>query len=194
MYALPRIRLCAAQQPIATSALFVYLGAVVSTVVYLAIPGDGSTTVRTAHAAAVDATAAVDSGIGDGDAPPGPDTSLHGLRRYALNAFLVPLLDDASPSRWRDPAWTMNCAGASAVFIDGRPLVPGERIPPRSFSLRWHMIDCRPLSDTEAFDGEVQLDVFHEEDGYSAVVHPHLVVRTLRTTERWSQAFAATTP
>ena len=110
MYSLPRIRLCAAQQPIATSALFAYLGAVVSTVVYLAIQGDGSTALAN---------------------PPGPDPSLHGLQRHALNAFLVPLLDDA---------------------------------------------------------------VFHEEAGYSAVVHPQLVVRTVRTTERWSQAFAATTP
>jgi hypothetical protein len=189
MYSLPRIRLCAAQLPIATSALLVYLGVVLSTVVYLAMQGAG--------AAAVDGTAPVGSAFVDSGAPadpPGTDASPHGLRRYALNALLVPLLDDSSPPRWTDPAWSMNCAGASAVFIDGRPLVPGERVPPLSFRMRWHMTDCRPLSDTEAFDGEVELHVFHEEGGYSAVVHPRLVVRTPGTTESWSNVFAATTP
>ena len=42
MYSLPRLRLCTAQQPIATSALLVYLCVVGCTVLYLAMQTEGT--------------------------------------------------------------------------------------------------------------------------------------------------------
>ena len=181
MHTLPRLRLSARQQPIATSALAAYFAAVVSTAAYLGLQGDERDACVTA-ATAADAASAVS------------DEPVESLRRHALNALLVPLLDDGAPPRWVDPATTMNCDPGSVVLVDGRPLVPGERIPPRSFSLRWHLVDCRPLSSTESFDGDVLLQVFHEDEGYSAIVEPQVVVRRLVGTEGWTVRFAAVTP
>ena len=44
------------------------------------------------------------------------------LYRFALNALLVPLLDDAVPPRWTDAAIYFSCDPGTSVMVDGEPL------------------------------------------------------------------------
>ena len=44
------------------------------------------------------------------------------LIRFALNALLVPLLDDSVPPRWTDVALEHICGPGTRVLIDGKPL------------------------------------------------------------------------
>ena len=93
------------------------------------------------------------------------------LRRVAANALLVPLLDDDSPPRWTDVAANFFCEPATRIEIDGQPMLPGARIPATAFTLRWHMDRCRPLDAYSLeLSGIVELLVFHEDTGLSAVV------------------------
>lgn len=102
-------------------------------------------------------------------APPAEPLAL----RFALNAFFVPALDDAEPPRWTDPRPVARCASATAVRVDGRPLVAGAAVPASAFVIDWHADDCRPFgADGPAYSGDVRLTVFHDEQGVSAVVEP----------------------
>lgn len=118
------------------------------------------------------------------------------LQGLALNAMLVPLLDDAEPPRWTRTLGAMRCGAGSKVWIDGQPLKPGARVPARSFTMRWKMVGCQPLSRQESFTGDVTLTVFHEDSGgYSAMVVPTaLKVRTLDSSAVWSTRFAVVMP
>jgi hypothetical protein len=81
------------------------------------------------------------------------------------------LLDDDQPPRWSDVALGQVCGPDTRVEIDGRPLSPGSAMPATAFTLRWEMDRCSQL---EAFDvsGTVELLVFHEDTGVSAIVVP----------------------
>lgn len=95
------------------------------------------------------------------------------LHRFALNALLVPLLDDAVPRRWTDVAIAFDCEPGTSVLVDGQPLVAGQVVPATAFTLRWDMHRCAPLGQgSVVLSGSVELLVFHEDEGYSAVVIP----------------------
>ena len=91
--------------------------------------------------------------------------------RFALNALLATLLDDDEPPRWTDVALGHVCGAQTRVLIDGRPLSPGSRVPSTAFTVRWKMDRCNQL---EAFDvsGTVDLLVYHEDTGFTAIVTP----------------------
>lgn len=118
------------------------------------------------------------------------------LQGLALNAMLVPVLDDTEPPRWSRSLGAMRCGAGSQVWIDGQPLKPGALVPARAFTMRWKMEGCQPLSRQESFTGDVTLTVFPEEaGGYSAMVVPTaLKVRTLDSSAVWSTRFAVVMP
>lgn len=95
------------------------------------------------------------------------------LHRFALNALLAPLLDaDAPPMRWADPALIPGCGAASAVRVDGEPLVVGATVPTGSFTLNWVMVDCMPFGNASiSLSGTATLHVTPGETGTRAVVH-----------------------
>lgn len=94
------------------------------------------------------------------------------LRRFALNALLAPLIDDAEPGRWTDVALDFMCDDATRVLVDGEPLVPGSPIPTVPFSIRWEMSHCEPLGPVMALSGGVDLFVSHEASSMTAAVVP----------------------
>ncbi len=95
------------------------------------------------------------------------------LYRFALNAVLVPLIDDAVPPRWTDLGIDYFCDPGTTVMIDGEPMVPGKLVPAKSFTVRWNMSRCAPLGPQSVeLSGSVELIVFHEDSGLSAMVMP----------------------
>lgn len=113
--------------------------------------------------------------------------------RFALNALLVPLLDDNDPPHWTDVALHHFCGPATRVDINGQPLVPGTPIPATAFTVRWHIDQCWPL-DYAAFElsGRVDLLVFHDDAGLSAVVSAQrLRISTAKGAGQMSEPFAA---
>ena len=95
------------------------------------------------------------------------------LYRFALNAFLVPLFDDAAPPRWTSAAVEFACGPESTVMVDGEPMVVGQPIPVKAFTVRWMMDRCSPLGqDSVELSGGVELVVDRKGAGLSAVVKP----------------------
>lgn len=95
------------------------------------------------------------------------------LRRVALNALLAPLLDaDTVQMRWADPALVPGCDAASAVRIDGTPLVVGAAVPGGAFTLTSVMVDCSPFGNASvAPSGTAILQVTPGENGTHTAVH-----------------------
>lgn len=108
------------------------------------------------------------------DLPSTPDAPMPiNLYRFALNALLVPLMDDAEPPRWTEAAIDFNCGAGTSVTVDGAPLVAGKLIPAKTFTVRWDMDHCTPMGpESVALSGRVELVVFHEDAGLSAIVMP----------------------
>lgn len=132
-------------------------------------------------------TAKVDRGQ---RAQPHNEALIH-FRTYALNALLVPLLDDDSPPRWADPSLSFDCE-ASGVQVDGEPLDVGAPVPEGGFTVRWHMERCMPFVDAIALTGDIELKVEPIDGGYRVVVHPaRLVVRSVNGLDVLTQAFTA---
>lgn len=95
------------------------------------------------------------------------------LYRFALNAFLVPLLDDAAPPRWTDVAMEFACGPGTTVMVDGEPMVAGQPIPVKAFTVRWMMDRCSPMGrESVELTGGVELVVDRKGAGLSAVVKP----------------------
>ena len=95
------------------------------------------------------------------------------LYEFALNAFLVPLLDDSVPPRWTDVVVDFTCGPGTSIFVDGQPMVTGSPIPPHAFTLRWVMDKCSPFGpDSVELSGGVDLVVSHTRTGFSAMVKP----------------------
>lgn len=95
------------------------------------------------------------------------------LYRFALNALLLPLLDDSIPPRWTDVAIDFSCQPGTSVTIDGEPLVAAKLMPAKAFTVRWNMDRCAPMGpESVELSGSVELLVFHEDAGLSAVVMP----------------------
>jgi hypothetical protein len=115
------------------------------------------------------------------------------LERFALNALLVPLLDDAQPPRWTRVSIDHYCGAATQVTVDGRPMRPDTPIPATSFTLRWQMDRCAPMGfETLEMSGAVELLVFHEDDGLSAVIAPQQLMISTPSGRSWMKGpFAA---
>ena len=145
---------------------------------------EGVTAVSVAHPA-LQPTALVAAAVDD------PITG--NFSRFALNALLVPLLDDDEPPRWTDVALSHFCGPAARVEVDGKPLVPGSRIPATAFTVRWHMDQCFPMDYAAVeLSGTVELLVFHEDTGLSAIVSAdRLRVSSAKGASRLSAPFAA---
>ena len=113
--------------------------------------------------------------------------------RFALNALLAPLLDDDVPARWTDVGVNHFCGPATRVEVDGKPLVPGLRVPATSFTVRWHMDQCWPLGFAAGeLSGVVELLVFHDDAGLSAVVRTdHLQISGMPAPHRLQAPFTA---
>ena len=123
------------------------------------------------------------------------------FKAFALNALLIPLLDDAVPPRWLDPFTTtstslaIDCISAS-VTVDGKPIVPYTPLPSTAFTLRWHLNGCALLNSAVAtLTGDVELLVFHDGDHYSASVRPDALQVVWQTgSASLNERFAASTP
>ena len=108
------------------------------------------------------------------DLPSTPDAPMPiDLYRFALNALLVPLMDDAVPPRWTEAAMDFNCGAGTSVTVDAAPLVAGQLIPAKTFTVRWDMDHCTPMGpESVALSGRVELVVSHVNGGLSAIVMP----------------------
>lgn len=116
------------------------------------------------------------------------------FRTFALNALLIPVLDDDVPSRWMEPFALMHCVKAD-LMIDGNPVIFGSPVPWAAFSMHWSMDQCTALGEALVMSGTVDLLVFHDGDSYSAVVQPsNLRVESPSGTMVLTQSFAASTP
>jgi len=118
------------------------------------------------------------------------------LYGFALNALLVPLLDDARPPRWTDAVLNLNCGSNTSVMVDGEPMVPGNPIPTRGFTVQWNMDSCVPFGlGVVELSGTVDLAVFPDKSKIRALVMPdHLQVesqlgRTLLRGPFYAEAF-----
>lgn len=119
------------------------------------------------------------------------------FQRFALNALLVPLLDDVEhPPRWADPMQAMACGADSHVEIDGRPLEPGLEMSGRGFLVQWQLDGCLPFGiDGPELTGRAELDVFSEDEGFSAIVRPNqLRARRAGQSTLLNSTFTARTP
>lgn len=120
------------------------------------------------------------------------------FQRYALNALLVPALDEAEhPALWADPERTMPCADTPAqAWVDGRPLQAGREQSGRAFTLRWQLQDCWPLGmEGPHLSGSAELDVFRDDDGLTAIVRlQDLTVHARGRSVHLSRHFAARMP
>ena len=117
------------------------------------------------------------------------------LYRFALNALLVPLMDDAVPPRWTEVAMDFNCGSGTSVTVDAAPLVAGQLIPAKTFTVRWDMDHCTPMGpESVALSGRVELVVSHVAGGLSAMVTPDRLRVDSHLGSAWLQGpFAAET-
>jgi hypothetical protein len=93
------------------------------------------------------------------------------VSRFALNALLATLIDDDEPPRWTDVGLNYYCGPQTRVEVDGKPIVPGARMPANAFTLRWHMDQCSLFdSATVELSGIVELLVTHEGTQLKGVV------------------------
>lgn len=83
------------------------------------------------------------------------------------------------------------CGPATRVEVDGKPLVPGATTPASAFRVRWIMDGCTQM-DAFELSGVVELLVFHEEGGLSAIVNAdRLTVSSADGMRRHRGPFAA---
>ena len=95
------------------------------------------------------------------------------LYRFALNAFLVDLLDDDEPPRWTNMVMKFVCGPGTTVMVDGEPMVAGQPIPVKAFTVRWMMDRCSPMGqESVELSGGLELVVDRKGAGLSAVVKP----------------------
>ena len=95
------------------------------------------------------------------------------LYKYALNAFLAPLLDDDVPPKWTYVGIDFMCDAGTTVMVDGEPMVSGKTIPVRPFTLRWEMDRCIPFGrNSVELTGIVEMVVVRSVKGLSATVTP----------------------
>lgn len=91
--------------------------------------------------------------------------------KFALNTFLVPLLDDDAPPRWADPTLSYDCESLD-VQVDDAPLDVGAPVHDGAFTVRWHMERCTPFDGTVVLSGDIVLKVEPLGGGYRVDLQP----------------------
>jgi hypothetical protein len=116
------------------------------------------------------------------------------LVRFALNALLAPLLDDAVPPSWTDAALEHICGPGTRLLIDGQALERYRPIPATAFTVHWTLDRCLPFGlEGVELTGRVELQVFHEDDGLSAIITPERLQVDSAQGRAWLQGpFSAT--
>ena len=119
-----------------------------------------------------------------------PDAPSPGeLYKFGLNAFLVPLLDDAAPARWISAAVEFACGPETTVMVDGEPMVAGQPIPIKAFTVRWMIDRCLPAGqESVELSGGVELVVHHKRPRLSALVKPDYLRIDNHTGLAWLQS------
>jgi hypothetical protein len=95
----------------------------------------------------------------------------HQFMKFALNALLVPLLDDDSPPRWADPTLAYDCE-ALDVQVDDERLDVGAPVHDGGFTVRWHMERCTPFDGSFELTGDIELKVEPIGGGYRVDLQP----------------------
>jgi len=94
-------------------------------------------------------------------------------QKFALNALLVPLLDDDNPPRWAPATELMPCIAAARVSLDGKPLPAGERVPSGSFVLHWQLAHCAPLGEAYfSLRGKLTMQIDAQPKRITALIVP----------------------
>lgn len=147
-------------------------------------------------------TKGAESGLPDEAGPVEQDPVIaaevaHDIRRFAVNAFLVPVLDEEGmPARWQDPSLAVPCQPGTQVYVNGRPIEPRSEVTGRGYSVLWAMESCLPFgTGGPELTGVAEVVAFRDDDGLSALVH----VRNLRVRHRgqalvMDTTFVARTP
>ncbi len=91
--------------------------------------------------------------------------------KFALNALLVPLLDDDSPPRWVDPTSSFDCE-ALDVQVDDAGLDIGAPVHDGAFTVRWHMERCTHSDGAMELTGDIELKVEPISGGYRVDLQP----------------------
>jgi hypothetical protein len=129
-------------------------------------------------------------------APGDGDWQAVNFTRHAMNAMVVPLIDDVEPLRWiSEPLAVDECAdGFNDVTVDGRPFPAGEPLPAIAFKVRRTLKGCNPWGGPwPVLTGVIELTVFHDDGGLSAVVQPiGLRIQSPGGAQLLSAPFAAT--
>jgi len=96
------------------------------------------------------------------------------LNRYAVNALVLTLLDDADLPRFTRAAMPLMCGDDSEVSINGDPVVEGVEAPTGSFVLQWSLRGFCPFGVTgPLLDGDINVVVLRDDDfGIQAIVLP----------------------
>lgn len=116
------------------------------------------------------------------------------FKTYALNALLVPLLDDEVPARWAEPSLALDCDGAR-VTVDGATLDIDAPVPTGPFVVRWQMQNCELPGSAMALSGEVELRVVQMGGEYQAQVQPiALQIASASGVQTLTEPFAARMP
>lgn len=98
--------------------------------------------------------------------PPPTDGDGARIEHLAAASFVITLLDDDVPPRWRDAGSALRCESPSTVTVNGHPLRAGDEVPATSFALQWQLLGCEVVGGHRArYSGTVHLQVVHEEDG-----------------------------
>jgi hypothetical protein len=97
----------------------------------------------------------------------------HDIRRFALNALLVPVLDEEGvPARWHDPSLAVACQPGTQVYVNGRPIEPHSEVIGARFSVLWSMEACLPFgAGGPELTGAAEVVAFRGADGLAATVH-----------------------
>jgi hypothetical protein len=102
--------------------------------------------------------------------------SQHAIRtfqRFAFNALVLPLIDDAEPPRWSRHAIDWICDGLGDVNVNGQPLIDGAPVPAR-FTVSWKLERCAPLAGAELLvDGQISFEVSRDDMGLRADMVEH---------------------
>ena len=124
----------------------------------------------------------------------GAEPAIETFRRFAVNALVLPLIDDAEPPRWNLQALHWICDGRGQVAVDGQPLIGGAPVPVGEFSVRWNLDRCAPLQGSGVLvDGQITFTVAHTgSEIHGQVVTPAVWVETPATGGRRLVALADT--
>lgn len=96
------------------------------------------------------------------------------LQTFAVNAFVVPVLDDSDEPRFTDLHRTTLCAEQTEVKVNGQPVIAGDLVPPGAFVLHWDLaLYCPFGSAGPQVDGRIEVLVFRDDEaGLQVILRP----------------------